>query len=261
MQGLIDMHCHIVPGVDDGAADIETAARMLQMEYRNGVSAVIVTPHYRKGMFETPQDVIDHQFDNIHRLVSRSHSGMRMYLGCEYHTNSDMIGDLRSGKRPTMAGSSYVLTEFSSIHGYSVIRNQVYALLVAGYRPIIAHAERYPCLVKEPALLDELRELGAEIQLTSGSVLGEAGWSMKRFCMRLLKEKKVTYIASDAHDLRKRAPNLQECADYLEKKFGSKYAEQILVRNPRRIIRSGAALKERRNGDRGEKQQNRNNRV
>ena len=92
-------------------------------------------------------------------------------------------------------------------------------------------------------MIDELRELGAEIQLTSASVLGEAGWGIKRFCMRLLKEKKATYIASDAHNLSKRSPNLRECAEYLEKKFGSRYAEQILVYNPRKIIRAGAAVK------------------
>ena len=249
MQGLIDMHCHIVPGVDDGAVDIDMAVRMLQMEYKNGVSAVIVTPHYRKGMFETPQRVIDHQFDKIHQIACRSRSGMKVYLGCEYHTNPDMTEDLRNGKRPTLAGSSYVLVEFSPAHGYSIIRNQVYALVSAGYRPIIAHAERYPCLVKEPKLIEELRELGAEMQLTSGSVLGKEGWGMKRFCMRLLKAKKVTYIASDAHDLSKRAPNLQDCAEYLEKKFGSRYAEQILVHNPGKIIRSGTAVKEAQSGD------------
>lgn len=242
MQGLIDMHCHIVPGVDDGAKNMEMAARMLQAEYRNGVSAVIVTPHYRKGMFETSQRVIDRRFEKLRQAAMRLRSQMQVYLGCEYHTNQDMVQDLQSGKRPSMAGSVYVLAEFSSAHGYAVIRNQVYELIAAGYRPIIAHAERYPCLVKEPVLIEELRELGAEIQLTSGSVLGEDGWRLKRFCNRLLKEKKVQYIASDAHDLQHRAPNLQACAIYLEKKFGRRFAEQILIRNPRKIIENGKVM-------------------
>ena len=99
-------------------------------------------------------------------------------------------------------------------------------------------------MIKEPGPVEELRELGAEIQITSGSVLGKDGWRIKRFCMRLLKEKKVTYIASDAHNLESRAPDLQECAQYLEKKFGSRYVEQIFVRNPRKIIRSGTMLQE-----------------
>ena len=83
MQGLIDMHCHIVPGVDDGARDLYDAAKILQLEYRNQVQAVIVTPHYRAGMFETPQREIERQFQRIDEMTRRSRSGMRVYLGCE----------------------------------------------------------------------------------------------------------------------------------------------------------------------------------
>ena len=129
MQGLIDMHCHIVPGVDDGARDLYDAAKILQLEYRNQVQAVIVTPHYRAGMFETPQREIERQFQRIDEMTRRSRSGMRVYLGCEYHTNAHMVEDLKKGLRPTMAGTEYVLVEFSGRHNYQIIRNQVYALL------------------------------------------------------------------------------------------------------------------------------------
>ena len=84
MQGLIDMHCHIVPGVDDGARDLYDAAKILQLEYRNQVQSVIVTPHYRAGMFETPQKEVERQFQRIDEMTRRSRSGMRVYLGCEY---------------------------------------------------------------------------------------------------------------------------------------------------------------------------------
>lgn len=239
MQGMVDIHCHIVPGVDDGARDLEHAARILQQEYKNGVAAVIVTPHYRRGMFETPQDVVECQFRKIRRLADQSRSGMKVYLGCEYHTHPDMVEDLREGRRPTMAGSRYVLTEFSSMHGYETLRNQVYALVSAGYIPILAHVERYPCLLKAADQVEELRELGAEIQITAGSVLGESGWRVKRFCMKLLKKKWVDYIASDAHDLTGRSVNLQPCAQQIEKQFGRRYAEQIFIHNPLKIIKEG----------------------
>ena len=80
MQGLIDMHCHIVPGVDDGARDLYDAAKILQLEYRNQVQSVIVTPHYRAGMFETPQKEVERQFQRIDEMTRRSRSGMRVYL-------------------------------------------------------------------------------------------------------------------------------------------------------------------------------------
>lgn len=239
MQGLIDMHCHIVPGVDDGARNIEEAARMLQQEYRNGVKAVIMTPHYRKGMFETSQVVVEKQYRKMWEMAKRSRSGMRVYLGCECHANRELVTELRSGKCPTMAGSRYVLTEFSSMHGYEFIRNQIYELVAAGYLPIVAHAERCLCIMKEPRYIEELRTLGAEMQITAGSLLGDEGWRMKHFCKKLLKKGWVKYIASDAHNLTDRSPNLQKCAEVLEKEFGSRYAEQILIKNPMKIIKEG----------------------
>ncbi len=247
IEGLIDMHCHIVPGVDDGAADLMTAAKMMKMEYENGVAAIIVTPHYRRGMFETPQRKVEKQFRKIYNLTQKSRSGMKAYLGCEYHTNTDMVSDLLAGKRPTMAGSRYVLTEFSSAHSYLNIRNQVYELVAAGFKPIVAHVERYPCLVKNIELIEELIELGGEIQLTSESVAGRSSRQVKRFCNELLKAGNVHYIASDAHDLESRKPNLQACAVYLEKKFGKDMMEQILIKNPKKIILSGEEKKDETN--------------
>ena len=246
MQGLIDMHCHIVPGVDDGARDLYDAAKILQLEYRNQVQSVIVTPHYRAGMFETPQKEVERQFQRIDEMTRRSRSGMRVYLGCEYHTNAHMVEDLKKGLRPTMAGTEYVLVEFSGRHNYQIIRNQVYALLAAGYRPIIAHAERYPCLTKTPALVQELVHMGAQIQLTSANVLGKSGWWQKQFCHKMIQKKQVHYIASDAHDQGHRKPDLLPCAEYVSKKYGQQMAEQIFIKNPAKIIKKSKKMQDKR---------------
>lgn len=246
MRGLIDMHCHIVPGVDDGARDLYDAAKILQLEYKNQVQAVIVTPHYRVGMFETPQKEIERQFQRIDEMTRRSRSGMRAYLGCEYYTNIHMVEDLKQGRRPTMIGTEYVLTEFSERHNYQLIRNQVYALLGAGYRPIIAHAERYPCLSRTPALVEELVQMGAQIQLTSANVLGKGGWRQKRFCHKMIERKLVHYIASDAHDQIERKPDLLPCAEFVSKKYGQQTAEQIFIQNPSRIIKKSKKMQDKR---------------
>lgn len=239
MQGLIDIHCHIVPGVDDGARNLEEAARMLQQEYRNGVTAVIMTPHYRRGMFETPQEEIEKQYLKIWQMAQRSRSGMKVYLGCECHTSRELVEELKKGERPTLAGSRYVLTEFSSLHEFDVLRRQIYELVAAGYIPIVAHAERYPCLLRDKNRVEELRALGAEIQLTASSVLGDEGWREKHFCRELLKKRWANYIASDAHDLKHRGVNLQQCAEFLTKTFGQRYTEQLMIRNPMKIIKKG----------------------
>lgn len=243
MQGLVDIHCHIVPEVDDGAHSIHDAALMLKQQYENGVVAIIVTPHFRRGMFEPTQEEVEHQFRKVWKLTRRSRSGLQVYLGCEYYTHREMVSDLLHERRPTMAGSRYVLTEFSTNHSYEIIRNQVYTLVAAGFRPIIAHAERYQCLVKKPILVKELIDLGAEIQLSAGSILGENGWRVKYFCWKLLKNKQAKYVASDMHDLEQRGCRLKECSEVLEKKFGKRYVEQLMIKNPMKIIREG-----RRNG-------------
>lgn len=239
MQGLVDIHCHIVPEVDDGAQSIHEAALMLKEQYENGVAAIIVTPHFRRGMFEPTREEVEQQFRKVWKLTRRSRSGLRVYLGCEYYTHRNMVSDLLHERRPTMAGSRYVMTEFSSNHSYEIIRNQVYALVAAGFRPIIAHAERYHCLVKKPDLVEELIDLGAEIQLSAGNILGESGWGVKRFCWKLLKRDQATYVASDMHDLKERGCRLKECSEVLEKKFGAEYVRQLMIKNPMKIIKEG----------------------
>lgn len=245
MKGLIDIHCHLVPGVDDGADTLYDAGKILQMEYWNGVSAVIATPHYRPGMFETSQEEVIRQFQRVAQMAERSRSGMRVYLGCEYHSAPFLVEDLKEGRRPTMAGSKYVLVEFSGRHTYTQIRNQVYELTAAGYRPIIAHAERYPCLVSDSLLIDELVNAGAQIQVTASSVIGEAGRNSKKFCKKLLKEHLVDYIATDAHDISHRKPDLATCASYVAKRYGVDYAKKIFISNPREIIKNGNAMERR----------------
>lgn len=245
MRGLIDIHCHIIPGVDDGAGTLYDAGKILQMEYKEGVSAVIVTPHYRKGMFETPQEEIERQYRRVKKIVSSSRSGMRIFLGCECHASASLAEELEAGKRPTMAGSRYVLVEFSGRHTYTQIRNQVYELTAAGYRPIIAHAERYPCLLKDMLLAGELVHAGAQIQVTASSVMGKAGHGRKKFCKWLIKNDYLDYIATDAHDIAGRKPDLGACAAYVAKKYGEEYARRIFVKNPREIIKEGISIERR----------------
>ena len=98
MHGLFDIHCHLIPYVDDGARNMEEAVRMLKMEYSQGVRYIIVTPHYRKGMFETPMEKILEQFLQLRELGKKI--GVQLFLGCEYHVEEDMVGSLRAKNVP-----------------------------------------------------------------------------------------------------------------------------------------------------------------
>ncbi len=236
MIGMTDMHCHITPGVDDGAQTKEDVKRLLQMEYDGGVRTIILTPHYRKGMFETDLETVIKHATFVKQTAIDMQLDMEVYLGCEYHANNDMIEELNQNECYRLNGGRYVLVEFSSSHSYMKVRNWIYQLITSGYKPIIAHIERYPMVVDKMEKVEELIRLGAKLQVSSGAVLGEHGFGAKLFTRKLLKKHMVHFIGSDAHDLKDRKPNLDLCAAYISKKMGDAYAKEIFVTNPRCIL-------------------------
>ena len=220
MKGIYDIHCHIVPGVDDGAKNLKMSVGMLQKEYDDGVRNIIATPHFRYDMFEPSLD-----------------DGIQMYLGCELHSSMDMTECLKNGERLTMAGSRYVLTEFRTSDEKSYIRERVQALIRRGYYPIVAHVERYRSVVKGGLdFIDELRDMGAYIQMNADSIIGEDGFTVKRFCKKVIKEEMLDFVGSDGHDLAGRAPHIGKCYKKIEKMMGTDYADTIFISNPECII-------------------------
>ncbi len=124
-HGLFDIHCHLIPGVDDGAQDLEETRKLLRMEYEQGVRNIIATPHYRDQMFDTPIRTVRSQFALVEKCVQEfnqelaKEDRMRIYLGCEFHANMQMSRMLDEGRVSTMADSGYVLVEFSGNAEYS----------------------------------------------------------------------------------------------------------------------------------------------
>lgn len=232
---LVDIHCHILPGVDDGAPDMETSRAMIRDAYGQGVRYIIATPHYRPEMFEPSMKKVIRVYHELRDYAEEVGIGLR--LGCEYYRNEQMIRHLDKKLRPTMLGSRYVLTEFSTNDSFVTVRNYIYELITKGYRPIVAHVERYFCC-QEPERIQKLKKLGAQIQINADSVLGYEGHTIKKFCAGLMKDYLVDFIGSDAHNLEGRKMNLGKCATYVRKKMGQDYAEEIFVDNPRRIWKS-----------------------
>ena len=154
---LVDIHCHILPGVDDGAPDMETSRAMIRDAYEQGVRYIIATPHYRPEMFEPSMKKVIRVYHELRDYAEEVGIGLR--LGCEYYRNEQMIRHLDKKLRPTMLGSRYVLTEFSTNDSFVTVRNYIYELITKGYRPIVAHVERYFCC-QEPERIQELKKLG-----------------------------------------------------------------------------------------------------
>ncbi len=235
-EGIFDIHCHIIPSVDDGAADIREAEELLRMEYRQGVRSIILTPHFRIGMFETPQEQIKKQFLILKEIAGNISHDLKLYLGCEFHVNMEMLEMLKNGQGTTMAGSRYILTEFSHMAPASYIRERLYSLLLHGYKPVTAHVERYDAVRRHIGFVDEIIDMGALIQVNADSIIGAEGFSAKRFCHKLLKNQMVHFVGSDCHGTARRVPKIGIAYNYILKKFGKNYADKIFAVNPRCIL-------------------------
>lgn len=236
MMGMIDMHCHIIPGVDDGAQTKAEVRKMLRMEYNSGVRTLILTPHYRKGLFEPPKELVAERAQQVMHEIKRMQLDMKVYLGCEYHANADMLADVQENPNFRMNGGRYVLVEFHETHTMTRIRNWIYQLVAGGFCPIIAHVERYPQVMENMEYVEELMELGALIQVDASALIGKDGFRLKRVARNLLKKEYIHFIGSDAHDTKVCYPNLDLCRKYVEKKKGKEYAQEIFVTNPRKLL-------------------------
>ena len=232
MRDLYDIHCHILPGVDDGAKNMDIALALIEKEIEAGVETIILTPHFRKEMFEPDMEDIWNAYDEL--LYETRYKNIRLYLGCEFHANMEMVETLDNDLRPTLADSRYVLTEFAHNSTRAFMKERADALLMSGYRPIIAHIERYRATRKDFDLIEDLIEMGCEVQVNADAIIGRDGLGAQRFCKKLMQEDMLHYVGSDTHNLRGRAPHLGECCEYL-KKHGSEYNILFIRSNENRL--------------------------
>lgn len=230
---MIDMHCHLLFGVDDGSPTIEESVKMLVEAKNQGIDKIILTPHYRHGMFAYPKEKIEENFEKLKPYGEKL--GIQIYLGTEYHVNSQIVEAFQSGRCHTLADTRYVLTEYAHHSEYTFIKQMTQELIHHGYRPIIAHVERYGCMVEDVGRASELQEMGALIQSNADAVLGLEGHGPKKYCKKLLKEGRMDMIASDSHGIEKRTCNMAKCFAYVGKKYGAEYANELFAEKPAEI--------------------------
>lgn len=234
---IIDTHCHFIPYVDDGADSLQESIEIIRESARQGVEAMIATPHYRKGMFEASAEKIRKQFAHVCRIVREKGINVCLYLGCEYYANEEMAEELLSGRHFTMANSSYVLVEFGKQVEKEYAERKIKELVSYGYRPITAHIERYQNMVGDMDFVRKMVESGAFVQINAGSILGAGGFSRKQTCKRLIQENLIHFIGSDAHGIKRRQQNLGLCREYMQDTYGYEYTNKIMSENPEKIIK------------------------
>lgn len=239
MKGITDIHTHIMFKVDDGSNSLEKSLEMLKQEYSQGVTKVILTPHYHAGECMPRREIVESRFaelkDKVHTLIPE----MTLYLGNEIMACNDIVEMLDEKKVFTLAESSYVLVEFYPATQYSMMEKSLNAILNGGYIPIVAHCERYKCLrsplkVINYKNIDHLIEMGAYMQINAASVFGND----HKFVAKLIQNDFLHFIASDAHSLGVRGIYWDKCLKYLSKKYDKRYIETLLVDNPDKVLKN-----------------------
>lgn len=233
---VIDIHSHILPGIDDGSKNMEETKKMLVIAAREGIRGIVATPHYEAGLDEEWLAKYREAYLQVLTLIQQKKLPIQLYPGNEIYYSDSMIEALGNGSIHTMNGTKYVLVEFPTYADYGYIERALRSLQNAGYWPIIAHVERYRAL-RDVKRVEALVDMGVYIQVNTSSVMGKTGWSIKMFCLKLMKKGLVHVIGTDAHGWEHRRPRVKLCFDYLDKKVGKSYRRLISEKNPEKIIK------------------------
>lgn len=228
---IVDMHCHILPGVDDGPATMEETLATLKTAQRQGIGAMIVTPHFHPGRYVVTADRVREALSSVRRRAAAEGLKIRLYPGQECYYYSGLLEQLEAGTVLTMNGTEYVLIEFDTQTQYSTITRAVRELRESGYRPIIAHYERYQCLYQRWERLDELRKSGAMLQLNFGRLIDKGSFFQPNIWRKLFKEGYVDFLGSDTHGMEFRPLNVAPAAAWLSLDSNRAESERVLRRN------------------------------
>lgn len=233
---VCDMHSHILPGIDDGAQNMEETMQALREAYQQGIRAVIATPHYYPERYEPDGERIRELCRQVKSQCRQENLDIRLYSGQECFYYSELADKLDQGEVLTLAGSRYVLTEFLPDSPYVQIQQGLNQLLQRGYYPVLAHFERYECLEKEERLW-ELKNRGVLLQMNFDTFIQKKHWFSKNLWGKLLQSGIVDLVGSDCHGMHFRPYHAGEGIRWMEKHVKPEIRHQILVRNIQKILR------------------------
>lgn len=232
---MMDVHSHILPGVDDGARDMDMTRAMLTMAWDQGIRTIIATPHYDPAKKDVTAEKIRALTEKVQEEAKKIHPEMKVFCGNEIFYVDGAVDHLKDGRALTLADTSYVLVEFYGGVSMRECVRAVRSLTKACYRPVIAHAERYPCLRKEGALR-ELIQLGAYIQINYSSLPGSIFDKDSNWVKRSVKDGEIHLFGTDMHDLNRRKPETSKAVKTLMHCVGAEEAESLLWDNPQKLL-------------------------
>lgn len=238
---MIDFHSHILPNIDDGSRSMEESINLIREATEAGFTGIISTSHYLQDYYECDEQERRKLLEDIDDEVSKlsNNIGMQMpklYLGSEIYITTDMINLLEEKKASTINNTKYVLFELPMNSKPLFVKDVVYKLIECGYRPIIAHPERYSYVKEDIGFVKELKDMGALFQSNYGSIIGMYGNSAKKTVKKLLKENLISFLGSDVHKTGQIYPKIPKILKKLNRWIPSDMVQNLTTFNAQKVL-------------------------
>lgn len=233
---MVDLHDHLLPGLDDGATDLATSVEMARMAAEDGITHVVCTPH-ASSRYRFDPERNQKLLGELREAVAAA--GVRVVLGsgCDFHLSYDNVRDaIENPRRYTVNGGEYLLIELPDYGLPPTLEETFYSLRVAGMTPILTHPERNPSLQQDTARLADWVRDGMLTQVTAASVTGRMGRKAQKLAERLLADRWVHFIATDAHNVSSRPPQMRAACDQIAARYGEAYAQRLCTENPQAVF-------------------------
>lgn len=235
---MIDLHTHILPGLDDGSKNLAESLSMAQVASDDGIHTIVATPHVLQGVFDNDKNKILLAVTQLNQTLQEQNIAVHILPGAEYYLEADIPLKLSQGELLTINNNGrYLLVELPSAFIPEYTAQVLYEIQLQGVTPIIAHPERNAGFSRRPDILQEMISRGVLAQVTSASITGLFGKKVKRTAFSFLRRGLVHLVSSDAHSSRGRAPLLSQAQKEIEKHHGSHIAQLLVIQNPGSIIK------------------------
>ena len=235
---MIDIHTHILPGIDDGVGDITDAILMAELALEGGVDTMIATPHCNIPWENNEKrgEIVAGTYQGFRSFLEEKQIPLKILPGMEIYATEDMGEKIRQGELISLNESGYYLVEFGFKDSMDWCSQCLQDIFEAGGIPIIAHAERFHCIQRQPERIHQWLEMGCQIQVNKGSIFGSFGYHAKKTAMWMLYHDCVTYVASDAHSPYQRNTFMGDVRDFLSEELSKKKALELLQNNAEKYL-------------------------
>jgi protein-tyrosine phosphatase len=242
VERMIDIHCHILPGIDDGAKSVEDSLLMAREAASEGIHTIIATPHLN-SQYDNRKELILSKVGQLNQALKEARIDVTILPGQEPRIYGEILEDIAKNAIQTLNNSQYLFIEFPSNHVPRYTEKLLFDLQVQGLTPIIVHPERNSELIERPEVLYRLVEKGALTQVTASSLCGYFGKKIKGFSIQLIEANLTHFIASDAHNIVNRSFKMEEAFNLIDSKFGTDYV-YLFQENAELLIAGKNVMKE-----------------